>query len=59
MDPPKFSGCEIDFPEFSRKWKAIVTPANLPEEAELDRLRDSLTKDNREMLTGVKTLVKA
>ena len=59
VDPPNFSGNEIDFPEFQRKWKAIVQPANLPEEAELDRLRDSLTKDIRDMLTGIKTLNKA
>ena len=53
VDPPKFSGDETDFPEFHRKWLAVVAPANLPEEAEVDRLRDALPKDVKEMLTGV------
>ena len=59
VDPPKFSGDEIDFPEFTRKWLAVVGPANLPEEAEVDRLRDSLPKDAKEMLTGVSKVSKA
>ena len=58
-DPPKFSGKEEDFPEFYRKWLAIVGPARLPEEAEIDRLRDSLPKDAEEMLTGVTRISKA
>ena len=53
VDPPTFSGDEVDFPEFHRKWLAVVGPAHLPEEAEVDRLRDALPKDVKEMLTGV------
>ena len=59
MEPPKFSGCEVDFPEFHRRWLAIVVPANLCEEAEIDRLRDALPKEAKEMLTGVVKLSKA
>lgn len=59
VDPPKFSGEEVEFPEFHRKWLAVVGPANLPDEAEVDRLRDALPKDTREMLTGVTKVSKA
>ena len=55
-DPPTFSGKEEDYPEFSRKWAAIVGPARLPEEAELDRLREALPKDAEEMLIGITKL---
>ena len=58
-EPPKFSGEETDYPEFHRKWLAVVGPANLPEEAEVDRLRDALPKDAMEMLTGVSKVSKA
>ena len=53
VDPPSFSGKEEDFPEFHRKWLAIVGPARLPAEAEIDRLREALPIDARYMLTGV------
>ena len=59
VDPPKFSGEEIDFPEFHRKWLAVVVPARLPDEAEVDRLRDALPKDAREMLTGINKTARA
>ena len=59
VDPPVFSGNEVDFPEFERKWLAIVVPANLPEEAEVDRLRDALPTDARDMLTGISKSAKA
>ena len=59
VDPPKFSGEEEDFPEFHRKWLAIVVPAHLPEEAEVDRMKDALPKEAREMLTGVNRVSKA
>ena len=58
-EPPKFSGEEVEFPEFLRKWLAVVGPANLPEEAEVDRLRDSIPEDAKEMLTGVSKVSKA
>lgn len=59
MDPPSFSGREVDFPEFHRRWLAVVVPAKLCEEAEIDRLRDAVPKDAKEMLTGVVKLSKA
>ena len=59
MDPPRFSGNEVDYPEFHRKWLAVVVPARLPEEAEIDRFRDALPRDAKEMLTGVVKLSKA
>ena len=43
--PLKFSGDDLDFPEFKRKWLAQVNKANLPEETELDKLRDALPCD--------------
>ena len=55
-DPPTFSGREEDYLEFHRKWLAVVGPAHLPEEAEIDRLREALPKDAEEMLIGVTKL---
>ena len=59
VDPPQFSGQETDYPDFFRKWNAIVGPANLPQEAEIDRLRDSLPLHARDMLVGVTKVSKA
>ena len=57
--PPKFRGEETDYPEFKRKWQNIVGNANLPEESEIDKLRDSLPSDAADQLYGVTTIVKA
>ena len=57
--PPKFKGDVVDYPEFKRKWLSIVSKANLPEESEIDKLRDSLPSDANEQLYGVSTLEKA
>jgi len=57
--PPRFDGSELEFPEFQRKWKAQVNKAGLPEETELDKLRDSLLKQGKDMLYGVTTLEEA
>ena len=59
VDPPTFSGLEIDYPEFSRKWLAVVTPARLVEEAEVDRLREAMPESVKDMLTGVTKMTKA
>ena len=59
VDPPQFSGEKIDYPEFFRKWNAIVGPANLPDEAEVDRLRDALPVNARDMLVCVNKISKA
>ena len=42
--PPKFNGDDVDYPEFYRKWNSQVHKANLPEETELDKLRDAVPK---------------
>ena len=42
IDPPKFEGDIIEYPDFKRKWKANVGAANLPFEGELDRLKDNI-----------------
>ena len=57
--PPKFRGEETDYPEFKRKWQNIVGNANLPEESEIDKLRDSLPSDAADQLYGVTTIEKA
>ena len=59
IDPPSSSGKEEDFPEFRRKWLAIVGPAKLPAEAEIDRLREALPLNARDMLTGIVTVSNA
>ena len=57
--PPKFSGDELDFPEFKRKWLSQVNKANLPEETDLDKLRDAVPKDAKDQLYGVVKLEEA
>ena len=57
--PPKFKGDVVEYPEFKRKWLSIVSKANLPEESEIDKLRDSLPNDANEQLYGVSTMAKA
>ena len=57
--PPKFSGEDLDFPEFKRKWLSQVNKANLPEETELDKLRDNIPKDAKDQLYGVVKLDEA
>ena len=57
--PPRFTGDMCEYPEFKRRFESIVGKANLPEEAFLDKLRDNLPKDGKEMLYGVTTKTKA
>ena len=57
--PPKFNGDELEFPEFKRKWESQVSKAYLPEESELDKLRDALPKEAKDQLYGVVTLTEA
>ena len=57
--PPKFDGSELEFPEFQRKWKAQVGKAGLPEESELDKLRDAVPKQAKDMIYGVTKLDEA
>ena len=57
--PPKFSGEDLDFPEFQRKWASQVHKANLPEETELDKLRDAVTREAKDQLYGVTKLEEA
>ena len=57
--PPKFSGDDLDFAEFKRKWHSQVTKAYLPEETELDKLREAVPKEARDQLYGVVKLSEA
>ena len=57
--PPRFKGDVVEYPEFKRKWLSVVSKANLPEESEIDKLRDHIPADAREQLYGVKTMVKS
>ena len=50
---PKFSGDDLDFAEFKRKWASQVPKAYLPEETELDKLRDAVPMEARDQLYGV------
>ena len=54
--PPKFSGDDLDFAEFKRKWESQVAKAYLPEETELDKLRDAVPKEAKDQLYGVVSL---
>ena len=58
-EPPKFKGDILEFPEFKRKWKALVSNAGLPEESEVDKLKDSVTKEGRDLLYGVTNMEEA
>ena len=57
--PPRFDGTELEFPEFKRKWLAQVNKAGLPEDSELDKLRDAVPKQAKDMLYGVNQLCEA
>ena len=59
MDPPKFSGDLIEFPEFKRRWLANVSCEILGVEAELDRLCDNVPEQAKKMLIGEKTMESA
>ena len=59
VEPPTFNGDILEFPEFKRKWAAVVSRENLEEESELDRLRDQIPESARKMLIGEKSLVNA
>ena len=51
--PPKFRGDEIEYPEFKRKWLSTVSKANLPQESEVDKLKDNIPSDAKDQLYGV------
>ena len=58
-EPPKFNGNVIEFPEFKRKWKALVSKAGLPEESEVDKLKDAVTKEGKDTLFGATNMDEA
>ena len=58
-EPPKFNGNVIEFPEFKRKWKALVSKAGLPEESEVDKLKDAVTKEGKDTLFGTTNMDEA
>ena len=53
-EPPKWEGDPVLFVDFMRKWKSQVSPANLPAESELDRLRESIPVQAAKTLFGEK-----
>ena len=57
--PPKFTGEDLDYPKFYRKWASQVYQANLPEETELDKLRDAVPKEAKDQIYGVTKLDEA
>ena len=59
IDPPKFDGEEISYPDFKRKWIANVSKSNLSPESELDRLRDNVPPQAAKMLFGEVTMAGA
>ena len=59
QDVPKFGGDILEYPEFQRRWKALVSPASLGTEAELDRLRDSVPDEAKKLLIGQTTMAGA
>ena len=58
-DPPKWDGDPVYFADFMRKWKNQVSSANLPQESELDRLRDNIPSQAAKALFGVCEMSKA
>ena len=56
VDPPKFDGDIIGYPDFKRKWKANVSNAHLPVEGELDRLKDNIPEQAAKLLFSEVTL---
>ena len=52
VDPPKFEGDMVTYPDFKRKWKATVGNANLSAESELDRLKDNVPSSAAKTLFG-------
>ena len=57
VDPPKFTGDILEFPDFQRRWKATVGKAKFGQEAELDHLRDNVPSEASKMIVGETTMV--
>ena len=56
MEPTKapiFNGDDFEFPEFKRKRAFLVTKANLPEETQIDKHRDSTPVCAKDQLNGM------
>ena len=51
-DPPKWLGDSLEFADFKRKWTNQVTSANMPQETELDRLRECIPSQAAKALFG-------
>ena len=58
-EPPVWEGDPILFADFKRKWLSQVTPARLPAESELDRLRENIPQQAAKALFGEKEMSKA
>ena len=52
-DPPPFKGDCLEFLDFQRKWKNQVHSNNLPEEFELDLLKNNILEQGSKKLFGV------
>ena len=59
VDPPKWDGDPVYFADFMRKWKTQVSTANLPQESDLDRLRDNIPNQAAKALFGESEMSKA
>ena len=59
IDPPKFDGDIVVYPDFKRKWVANVSRSNLCTESELDRLRDNVPSQAAKMLFSEVTMERA
>ena len=58
-EPPKWGGDPLDFADFKRKWTNQVSTANMPEETELDRLRENLPSQAAKALYGENVMANA
>ena len=58
-DPPKFSGSELDFPEFVTRWSTVMHQPGMPEGEELDWLRQSLPEGAKNSIYHCRTLQEA
>ena len=57
IDPPTFKGDIVEYPDFVRKWKALVGEAGLNVESELDRLRDHIPPQAAKALYGASSML--
>ena len=59
VDPPTFKGDIVEYSDFVRKWKAVVSKVGLSAESELDRLKDHIPEQAARALYGESTMTGA